>query len=122
MGHCAQVLAWWLPQLTLSGVCCNPPENQEFKHDFIILDVNFRTLLFPLLTPGVDLLDADAVPAAVVRPGEVKVFEAEGEVVSDGTHDAVLAVQVGGVGRGVTRRRHLRDGFAAHEYGAAAGC
>ena len=64
----------------------------------------------------------DRVPAAVVRPGQIKGVEAEDEVVADRTHDAVLAVEVGRVGRGITRRHHLRDGFAAHEDCAATGC
>ena len=72
-------------------------------------------------TSGVDLLDADRVPAAVVRPGEVEILEGEDEVVADRAHDAVLAVEVGRVGRGIARGHHLRDGFAAHEDGAAAG-
>lgn len=72
-------------------------------------------------TSGVDLLDADRVPAAVVRPGEVEIFEGEDEVVADRADDAVLAVEVGRVGRGIARGHHLRDGFAAHEDGAAAG-
>ena len=71
-------------------------------------------------TSGVDFLDADRVPAAVVCPGQVEIFEGEGEVVADRAHDAVLAVEVGGVGRGIARGHYLRDGFAAHEDGAAA--
>ena len=44
----------------------------------------------------------------------------EDEVVAGRSHDAPLALQVGGVGRGVARGHHRRDGLAAHDYGAAA--
>ena len=53
---------------------------------------------------AVGLLHADVVPvAAVVRPGQVEGLETELEGVPGGAHDAVLAVEVDGVRRGVLR-------------------
>ena len=85
----------------------------------IILQCDFQNTVTH--TSRVNLLDADRVPAAVVGPGQVEVVEAEDEVVADRADDAVLAVEVGRVGRGVARRHQLRDGLAAHEDCAAAG-